>query len=81
MLAALLGALLAGALTTLAPCALSLLPVVVGGSVHGAADGGARRRAFIIAASLGVSVAVTTAAANGTPAGVALYGAELTPHA
>ena len=60
MLAALLGALLAGALTTLAPCALSLLPVVVGGSVHGATDGGARRRAFIIAASLGVSVAVFT---------------------
>ena len=52
MLAALLGALLAGALTTLAPCALSLLPVVVGGSVHGATDGGARRRAFIIAAAL-----------------------------
>lgn len=60
MLAALVGALLAGALTTLAPCALSLLPVVVGGSVHGAADGGARRRAVIIAASLGVSVAVFT---------------------
>lgn len=31
--------------------------------------------------ALGMSVAVTTAAANGTSAGVALYGAELTPHA
>ena len=30
-----LGALLAGILTTLAPCVLPLLPVVVGGSVVG----------------------------------------------
>jgi outer membrane murein-binding lipoprotein Lpp len=30
--------------------------------------------------ALGVSVAVSTPAVNGAPAGVALYGAELTPH-
>lgn len=35
----LIGALLAGVLTTLAPCVLPLLPVIVGGSVAGALDG------------------------------------------
>jgi len=34
----LLGALVAGVLTTLAPCVLPLLPVIVGGSVAGALD-------------------------------------------
>lgn len=68
---ALLGAVLAGALTTLAPCVLPLLPVIVGGSVARGADaaphgsGGvavatrtraASRSALIITASLGASV-------------------------
>lgn len=35
---ALLGAFVAGVLTTLAPCVLPLLPVIVGGSVSGASD-------------------------------------------
>lgn len=35
----LIGALIAGVLTTLAPCVLPLLPVIVGGSVAGALDG------------------------------------------
>ena len=51
---ALLGALVAGALTTLAPCVLPLLPVVVGGSVvaPGAGSGGGspHRRALVITA-------------------------------
>lgn len=65
---ALAGALLAGALTTLAPCALSLLPVVVGGSVSGAADRDAVRRAVIVTGSLGVSVFVFTLALRATTA-------------
>lgn len=65
---ALLGALIAGALTTLAPCALSLLPVVVGGSISGAADSGAVRRAVIVTTSLGVSVFVFTLALRATTA-------------
>ncbi len=68
MLLALLGAVLAGALTTLAPCALSLLPVVVGGSMSGAADGNAVRRALTVTASLGVSVFVFTLALRATTA-------------
>jgi cytochrome c-type biogenesis protein len=65
---ALLGALLAGALTTLAPCALSLLPVVVGGSVSGAGDADAVRRAVLVTTSLGVSVFVFTLALRATTA-------------
>ena len=65
---ALVGAVLAGALTTLAPCALSLLPVVVGGSVTGAADSAAVRRALIVTASLGASVFVFTLALRATTA-------------
>ncbi|MGL5849413.1 MAG: cytochrome c biogenesis protein CcdA, partial [Phycicoccus sp.] len=68
MLIALAGAVLAGALTTLAPCALSLLPVVVGGSVAGASDGAATRRALVITASLGVSVFAFTLALKATTA-------------
>ncbi len=68
MLLALGGALLAGALTTLAPCALSLLPVVVGGSVSGAADGAAVRRAVIVTGSLGASVFVFTLALKASTA-------------
>jgi cytochrome c-type biogenesis protein len=37
---ALIGAFVAGVLTTLAPCVLPLLPVIVGSSVAGPADGG-----------------------------------------
>lgn len=54
-----LGAFVAGVLTTLAPCVLPLLPVVVGGSI-GKPTGEARKRAYIIAASLGVSVVIFT---------------------
>jgi cytochrome c-type biogenesis protein len=68
VLLALVGALLAGALTTLAPCALSLLPVIVGGSVTGAADGAAVRRAMLVTGSLGVSVFVFTLALKATTA-------------
>jgi len=66
----LLGAVLAGVLTTLAPCVLPLLPVIVGSSVVGtggqtdeeraAARALARRRAYVITASLGASIAVFT---------------------
>lgn len=74
-LALLLGALAAGVLTTLAPCVLPLLPVIVGGSVvpPSAAEpttaGGVAvasrvrapsRRALIIVTSLGVSVVAFT---------------------
>lgn len=58
--AALAGALLAGALTVLAPCALSLLPVIVGGAIGGVTDHRAFRRALVITASLGASVALFT---------------------
>ena len=68
MLLALAGALLAGALTTLAPCALSLRPVIVGGSVSGAADGAAVRRALLVTGSLGASVFVFTLALKATTA-------------
>ncbi|NHA66530.1 cytochrome C biogenesis protein [Phycicoccus sp. CMS6Z-2] len=57
---ALAGALVAGALTTLAPCALSLLPVVVGGSVAGGPGRPVARRAALVAISLGASVFVFT---------------------
>lgn len=60
----LLGALVAGILTTLAPCVLPLLPVVVGGSVVGVpgATGPSRdvRRAVVITVGLVVSVLAFT---------------------
>jgi cytochrome c-type biogenesis protein len=68
MLLALGGAVLAGALTTLAPCALSLLPVVVGGSVSGADASGATRRALLVTLSLGVSVFAFTLALRASTA-------------
>jgi cytochrome c-type biogenesis protein len=68
MLISLVGALLAGALTTLAPCALSLLPVIVGGSLPAAGAPRAWRRALIVAGSLGVSVFVFTLALKATTA-------------
>jgi cytochrome c biogenesis protein CcdA/thiol-disulfide isomerase/thioredoxin len=47
----------AGVLTVLAPCVLPLLPVIVGGSLSGAAD---RKKAVTISASLGLSVILFT---------------------
>lgn len=55
----LLGALVAGVLTTLAPCVLPLLPVIVGGSLDKSSKR-SRRRAYIITGSLGASVMVFT---------------------
>jgi cytochrome c biogenesis protein CcdA len=57
---ALLGALLAGALTTLAPCVLPLLPVVLGGSLADSGGRSAFRRAGVITAALGASVITFT---------------------
>ncbi len=60
---ALLGALVAGVLTTLAPCVLPLLPVIVGGSlqdVHAETRRLRAPRAVVVTASLGLSVAVFT---------------------
>ncbi|MFV0374094.1 cytochrome c biogenesis CcdA family protein [Microbacterium sp.] len=68
MIAALAGALLAGALTTLAPCSLTLLPIVVGGSLQGASGRGAARRALVITLSLGASVIVFTLLLKATTA-------------
>ncbi len=48
---------IAGALTALAPCTISLLPVIVGGSLSG---GTSKKRALIVTASLGVSVIAFT---------------------
>ncbi|MFV0462112.1 MAG: cytochrome c biogenesis CcdA family protein [Nostocoides sp.] len=61
LLIALTGALVAGALTTLAPCSLSLLPVIVGGSVGQTRHGPVGpRRAMLVTAGLGVSVFLFT---------------------
>jgi cytochrome c biogenesis protein CcdA len=54
-----LGAVVAGVLTTLAPCVLPLLPVIVGGSLD-RRGGSGHARAYIITASLGVSVILFT---------------------
>lgn len=62
-----LGAFIAGVLTTLAPCVLPLLPVVVGGSL-GKPSREARSRAYIIAISLGVSVVIFTLLLRATAA-------------
>jgi cytochrome c biogenesis protein CcdA/thiol-disulfide isomerase/thioredoxin len=50
----LLGAFFAGMITVLAPCVLPLLPVIIGGSISGGVSD--KRRPFIIAASLAVSL-------------------------
>ena len=55
----LLIAFVAGALTALAPCTISLLPVIVGGSLSG---GTSVKRAFVVVVSLGVSVILFTLA-------------------
>ena len=57
MLAIALLSLLAGALTALAPCVLPFLPIIVGGSLDG---GGGRKRPFIVAGSLIVSLLLFT---------------------
>jgi cytochrome c-type biogenesis protein len=62
-----LGALIAGVLTTLAPCVLPLLPVIVGGSL-GKPSVEARRRAYLITASLGASVILFTLLLRATTA-------------
>lgn len=61
------GALIAGMLTTLAPCVLPLLPIVVGGSL-GRPSIQSRRRAYLIVASLGASVIVFTLLLRATAA-------------
>ncbi|MDB5237784.1 MAG: hypothetical protein JWM46_54 [Candidatus Kaiserbacteria bacterium] len=48
---------IAGALTALAPCTISLLPVIVGGSLSGERS---IRRALVVTLSLGISVIVFT---------------------
>ncbi len=48
---------LAGVLTVLAPCTITLLPVIVGGSIS---RGHSRTRALVITGSLGVSVILFT---------------------
>jgi cytochrome c-type biogenesis protein len=62
-----LGALIAGVLTTLAPCVLPLLPVIVGGSL-GKPSVEARRRAYLVTASLGASVILFTLLLRATTA-------------
>lgn len=49
--------LLAGIFTVLAPCTISLLPVIVGGSLNGGQN---FKRALVVTASLGLSVIVFT---------------------
>ena len=48
---------LAGILTVLAPCTISLLPVIVGGNIG---EGNNKKRALVVTASLGVSVILFT---------------------
>jgi len=66
MIVSLLGALLAGVLTTLAPCVLPLLPVIVGGSVVSSEK--SLRPAAIIIASLGASIIAFTLLLKATTA-------------
>jgi len=63
----LVGAVVAGVLTTLAPCILPLLPVIVGGSL-GPSSKQSRRRAYLITASLGLSVIIFTLALKASTA-------------
>ncbi|MBK8469320.1 MAG: cytochrome c biogenesis protein CcdA [Candidatus Phosphoribacter sp.] len=72
---AVLGALLAGALTTLAPCVLPLLPVIVGGAAtEGVGESGRlnwvgrHRRALVITGSLGLSITLFTLALKASTA-------------
>lgn len=63
----LLGALIAGVLTTLAPCVLPMLPVIVGGAL-GPSSAASRRRAYIITVSLGLSIVLFTLLLKATTA-------------
>ena len=54
----LFGAFFAGIITVLAPCVLPLLPVIIGGSVSGNVSD--KRRPYIIAASLAISLILFT---------------------
>jgi cytochrome c biogenesis protein CcdA/thiol-disulfide isomerase/thioredoxin len=54
----LIGAFIAGVLTVLAPCVLPLLPVIIGGSISGNTRD--KRRPFLIAGSLAISLIVFT---------------------
>jgi len=63
----LFGAFIAGVLTTLAPCVLPLLPVIVGGSL-GPSSKQSRRRAYLITSSLGLSVIIFTLALKASTA-------------
>lgn len=67
-----LGALLAGVLTTLAPCVLPLLPVIVGGSVPAPGEPRPWRRALVVTAALGASVVVFTLLLKATTALIAV---------
>src|SRR3990167_8934188 len=58
MLLLLIGSLIAGGLTVLAPCVLALLPVIIGGSVSG--DARDKKRPLIIVASLAISLLLFT---------------------
>lgn len=63
MITLLVASFLAGVLTTLAPCVLPLLPVVVGGSLVSDKDSKkSSLRPLIIALSLGISVIISTLA-------------------
>ncbi len=63
------GAALAGVLTTLAPCVLPMLPVIVGGSAVGNDDRRlARRRAYVITGSLAASIVAFTLLLKATTA-------------
>src|SRR4051812_30640813 len=48
---------LSGVLTVLAPCTISLLPVIVGGSIG---EGHTKMRSLVVTISLGVSVILFT---------------------
>lgn len=61
------GSFIAGVLTTLAPCVLPLLPVIVGGSL-GSPTAENRKKAYLITFSLGVSVFVFTLLLKATTA-------------
>ena len=56
---------IAGILTILAPCILPLLPVILGGAV---ADGGNKRRPFVIIGALSISVFAFTLLLKGSTA-------------
>lgn len=73
MLLLFLGAVVAGVLTTLAPCVLPMLPVIVGGSI-GPSTAASRRRAYLITASLGASIVVFTLALKATTALIGISG-------